>query len=522
MQRKLKNWQVSNMNKEGRLKISVIIPTYNSWGTLRDCLISVQKQTLELFEIIVVDNASSDDTSDKVKKNFPNVRLITLKKNTGVTGGRNTGIRNANLSADYLFFFDHDMVADKNMLKELTKVAEMDPNIGIITPKIYYWGNKKRIWSAGTGINLWTGQILFRGGQDIGQYETENEVQVAPAVLLVKRLVINKLRSFDDRYFATYEDTDFCFRAKRDGFKVFYAPRAIAYHKIPSDPERESRRLLSRAYWIGRNRILFMKDFGSNFLIFTLFLPIYTIYYIRLALRYNKFNSWISFLHGCANGMLTVLIPEKKLPFTSISIIRNAVGDEVRTVLDLGCGYGGLMKAISRDESWEVTGVDADSNSLQSARNTPAYKYLIKGDLETVVRGLIKKKQKFDVVLMSQVIEHLTKQKGERILDLIEKLVIKRIVITTPNGFMEQIEESLDGNIHQEHLSGWQKEDFAKRGYEVNGVGFKLIWSFSGLGRTNFKMSVIIFRMIGWIVAPFTYYFSALGVGLVAVKFFRK
>lgn len=502
--------------------VSVVIPTYNSWFTLKDCVSSIQKQTLKPFEIIVVDNASSDGTSQKVKAMFPEIKLITLTTNTGVTGGRNKGIEKSSSRSDFILFFDHDMVADRKLLEELVDISQSNKTIGITTPKIYYSDDKKRIWAAGTGINLWTGQILFRGGQDIGQYETENEVQVAPAVLLVKRLVINKLRSFDDRYFATYEDTDFCFRAKRDGFKVFYAPRAIAYHKIPSDPERESRRLLSRAYWIGRNRILFMKDFGSNFLIFTLFLPIYTIYYIRLALRYNKFNSWISFLHGCADGMLTVLIPEKKLPFTSISIIRNAVGDEVRTVLDLGCGYGGLMKAISRDESWEVTGVDADSSSLQSARNTPAYKYLIKGDLETVVRGLIKKKQKFDVVLMSQVIEHLTKQKGERILDLIEKLVIKRIVITTPNGFMEQIEESLNGNIHQEHLSGWQKEDFAKRGYEVKGMGFKLIWSFSGLGRTNFKMSVIIFRMIGWIVAPFTYYFSALGVSLVAVKFFRK
>lgn len=510
------------MRKYIKNRVSVVIPTYNSWITLRDCISSIQKQTLKPFEIIVVDNASSDGTSQKTKAMFPEIKLITLTINTGVTGGRNKGIEKSSSRSDFILFFDHDMIADRKLLEELVDISQSNKTIGITTPKIYYSDNKKRIWAAGTGINLWTGQILFRGGRDIGQYETGEEVQVAPAVLLVKKLVIDKLRSFDDRYFATYEDTDFCFRTKRDGFKVFYAPRAIAYHKIPSDPERESRRLLSRAYWIGRNRILFMKDFGSNFLIFTLFLPIYTTYYIRLALRYNKFNSWISFLHGCADGILTVLIPEKKLPFTSISIIRNAVGDEVRTVLDLGCGYGGLMKAISRDESWEVTGVDADSNSLQSARNTPTYKYLIKGDLETVVRGLIKKKQKFDVVLMSQVIEHLTKQKGERILDLIEKLVIKRIVITTPNGFMEQIEESLNGNIHQEHLSGWQKEDFAKRGYKVRGLGFKPIWSLCGLGRTNFKLFAILFRVIGWIVAPFTYYFSALGVSLVAVKFFRK
>lgn len=503
-------------------KVSVVIPTYNSWITLKDCISSIQKQTLKPFEIIVIDNASSDNTSQKVRAIFPSVKLIKQITNTGVTGGRNRGIVEVSSGSDNILFFDHDMVANRKMLEELVSISLSDKTIGIVTPKIYYSDNKSRIWAAGTSINLWTGQILFRGGKDVGQYETEKEVQVAPAVMLVKKLVINKLNSFDDRYFATYEDTDFCFRAKKIGFKVFYAPEAVAYHKIPSDPEKESIRLLTRAYWIGRNRILFMKDFGNNFLVFTLFLPIYILYYIRLALRLNKFNSWISFLHGCVDGMLAVLISEKKIPFTSISIVRNAIGNKKRTILDLGCGYGGLMKAISRDENWEVTGIDADSSSLQLARNTLVYKNLIKGDLETVVRGLIKKKKKFDVVLMSQVIEHLTKQKGERMLDLIEKLVLKRIVIITPNGFMEQIEESLNGNVHQEHLSGWQKEDFTKRGYEVKGMGFKPIWSIFGLGRTKYQLFAIFFRTIGWTMALFTYYFSSLGVSLVAVKFFRK
>lgn len=504
-----------------KIRVSVVIPTYNSWFTLKDCISSIQKQTLKPLEVVVVDNASSDATSQKVKAMFPEVKLITLIKNTGVTGGRNEGIRMVSVSSNYLLFFDHDMVADRKMLEELVNISQSDKTIGIVTPKIYYSDDKTRIWAAGTGINLWSGQILFRGGKDVGQFETAEEIQVAPAVLLVKKLVISKLKSFDDRYFATYEDTDFCFRAKKIGFKVFYAPEAVAYHKIPSDPQKESIRLLLRAYWIGRNRILFMKDFGNNFLIFTLFLPIYALYYVRLALRFNKFNSWVSFLYGCLDGMLAVLIQEKKLPFSSISIVRSAVGD-VRTILDLGCGYGYLMKAISRDENWEITGVDADSNSLRLASSSLVYKDLIIGDLETVARGLIKKKKKFDVVLVSQVIEHLTKQKGERVLDLIEKLVLKRIVITTPNGFMEQIEESLDGNIHQAHLSGWQKEDFVKRGYEVKGMGFKLIWSFSGLGRTNFKIFVFIFRVIGWIMAPFTYYFSVLGASLVAVKSFSR
>lgn len=285
-------------------KVSVIIPTYNSWKTLERCISSILNQTLKAREIIVVNNGSTDGTAEKVREKFPKITLINLTTNTGVTGGRNTGIKRANISSDYLFFFDHDMVAGKNMLAELVRVAESDNKIGIVTPKIYYFGNKKRIWSAGTGINLWTGKIIFRGGEDTGQYENAEEVQVAPAAILVKRSAMKKLKSFDDIYFASYEDTDFCFRARGKGFKTFYAPKALAYHILSWDPKDDVDRVLSRAYWIGRNRVIFMKRFGKNFPIFSLFIPIFILYYLVLALRNNRFGDWTTFVKGTFSGLL--------------------------------------------------------------------------------------------------------------------------------------------------------------------------------------------------------------------------
>lgn len=284
--------------------ISIIIPTFNNWHMLKECIISIQKQRFKIFEIIVVDNNSTDDTSEKVKSFFPNIKLIKNKKNLGVTGGRNTGIRAASKKSDYLLLFDHDIIADKDMIFELLKVAETKDEIGIVTPKIYYWEDKKRIWSAGTGINLWTGQIIFRGGLDKGQYESIEEIEVAPAVMLVKKEVIKRVKNFDDRYFATYEDTDFCFRAREVGFKTYYAPLAIAYHKIPLDSKEEDQRLLTRLYWIGRNRILFMKDFGKNFYIFLFFLPLFILYYFMLSFRNGKLSSFLQFLKGTMVGLI--------------------------------------------------------------------------------------------------------------------------------------------------------------------------------------------------------------------------
>lgn len=300
------------MAKSKLAKISVVIPTYNSWRTLERCINSIQNQTLTPFEVIVIDNASSDKTSINVAKKFPKVKLVTLNKNTGVTGGRNAGIEKADKSSDHLFFFDHDMIADRKMLSELVAVCEGGKDVGVVTPKIYYLGNNlrpnsrkggKRIWSAGTGIDLWTGKIFFRGGNDHGQYDKEEEVQVAPAAMLVKKEVLKKVQRFDERYFATYEDTDFCFRARKFGFKTYYSPKAIAYHDLSESPKDEADRLLRRAYWVGRNRVLFMKDFGESYLVFLIFLPVFFAYYAVMAIKYNRLSSLVDYLVGVINGI---------------------------------------------------------------------------------------------------------------------------------------------------------------------------------------------------------------------------
>lgn len=287
------------MNK---LKISAIVPTYNSVNTLKQTIKSLLTQTYKLSEILIIDNNSTDGTSEIISKAIPKVSVIVLKTNTGVTGGRNAGIKQADKQSDFLLFIDHDMVADKRMVEELVQVAIKTSDGGIFTPKIYYLSDKQRIWSAGTGVNLYTGQILFRGGKDIGQYEFVEEVQVAPAAILVSMKVIKKIKRFDPKYFATYEDTDFCFRARNAGFKTIYVPKSIAYHDLVTDPVLEAKRLLQRLYWVGKNRILFMRDFGKP--VWWIFLPIFLVYYLRLSLKYGSINDYWQFLRGTYDGVL--------------------------------------------------------------------------------------------------------------------------------------------------------------------------------------------------------------------------
>jgi GT2 family glycosyltransferase/2-polyprenyl-3-methyl-5-hydroxy-6-metoxy-1,4-benzoquinol methylase len=303
--------------------ISVVIPTYNLISDLLEAIDSIIKQDYSPIEIIVVDNGSTNGTSEKIKRLYPKIKLITHKKNLGVTGGRNSGLRKA--EGKYILFFDHDMIADKEMVSELVKIVDSNEEISISTGKIYYWDDKKIIWSAGTDVNLITGQVLFRAGQDKGQYDCIEEIQVTPAVILVKKEVVEKIGGFDDVFFANWEDTDFCFRARKAGFKIFYTPKAIAYHKITLDPVESMNRLLSRAYYIARNRIIFMKRHSKHFYLFLLFLPGYLAYYSWLSLRVCRIDGIKNFLRGTCVGLYEV--------FKNKGIVLKTIGETAKCPL---------------------------------------------------------------------------------------------------------------------------------------------------------------------------------------------
>jgi len=198
---------------------------------------------------------------------------------------------------------DHDNIMEPNMLAEMLKLAESDPQIGIVVPKIYYWEPKDVIWAAGTAVNLWTGQNLSREGKDVGQYDKVEEVQVAPANFLVKREVIDKIGLYDDVYYISYEDTDFSLRVKKAGYKIIYTPKAVCYHKIPFlDQKAGTKRWLSRAYWTARNKIIFMRKHAKSFSLFVLLYPLWLGGYTYRAVRYRDFDALLNFYKGMLAG----------------------------------------------------------------------------------------------------------------------------------------------------------------------------------------------------------------------------
>jgi len=191
--------------------------------------------------------------------------------------------------------------------------------------------------------------------------------------------------------------------------------------------------------------------------------------------------------------------------------------DHPKTVLDIGCGNGELMSVIA-DREWKITGLDIFDRSLNKARKTGFYSELIEGDLIKSCQKLVKSKKKYDLIFCSQVIEHIKKEDGNKLLDLADKLARKRIYFGTPRGFMKQPEEFLEKNPFQVHLSGWEVSEFTERGYIVFGVGFNSVWKEQGLARGKPKWKIILLTLLSFPLNPIIYYFPSLGAGIMAIK----
>lgn len=288
--------------------VSIVIPTYNRKKDVLECLQSLITVKYSNCEVIVVDNGSTDGTPDDIEKLHPKVKLLRSGSNLGVTGGRNLGAKHS--CGEYIFFLDHDTVVDKNALGELVEVIQSDPQIGVVGPGIYYHDEPKKIWALGTSIGLLTGKVSFNYVRQInnGQFAGIMDVQVLPTAFLVRRKVLENVGFFDDTYFASYEDTDFCFRVRKFGYRVVCLPKAKVWHKVSLSHEGQEISIL-KTYYMARNRTIFMKKHATTlqYMLFLLmFMPIYAVYYTLNFLKLGRPNLVLNYWRGVMAGLQSI------------------------------------------------------------------------------------------------------------------------------------------------------------------------------------------------------------------------
>lgn len=203
------------------------------------------------FEVIVVENGSTDGSLEEIKTKYPSIHLLESKINLGVAGGRNLGIMHAEkFKFQYLLFLDNDALIEKNALNEMVNFFNVKQNVGIVTPKCYFMNKPNTIaYAGGLSVNLFSGKItdIGSGQEDKGQFNESFFVDASGGLFLTSRKIINQIGLFDERFNPYgWEDVDYSLRVRKKGYKIFFNPNAIFYHKggkksrlkIASDYER--------------------------------------------------------------------------------------------------------------------------------------------------------------------------------------------------------------------------------------------------------------------------------------------
>jgi GT2 family glycosyltransferase len=242
--------------------VSVIIPHLNGRHHLDDCFQSLRRQTFQNFEVLLVDNGSTDGTQAFVAAHYPEVRIIQLPHNFGFTGACNAGWQAA--QGDIIILLNNDTEADPHWLAEVVATFERHPRAGSVASKMLLFDRRDHFHTAGDFYRV-DGVPGNRGAwqPDVGQYEQEEMVfSACGGSSAYRQDMLAEIGFLDDDYFFSCEDVDLGWRANLAGWEVWYAPTAVIYHKL-----KATGGAVIGSYYDGRNFLyLIWKNYPTTLL----------------------------------------------------------------------------------------------------------------------------------------------------------------------------------------------------------------------------------------------------------------
>jgi GT2 family glycosyltransferase len=328
-------------------KISIIILNWNGEKYIKECLESVLKTEYPNFEVIVVDNASTDRSKEIIKR-YPQVKLIENKKNLGFCEGNNIGIRCA--IGDIIILLNNDTTVDRNWIKEILKKFE-EPKVGIVGCRLYF-PRRNIIQSLGWKIKfLGYWESIGAGYSDREQFNYVDEVDyVSGSALAIKREVLNKVGLLDPYFYAYCEDIDLCYRARRAGYKVVTS-NAIVYHHESISWNYFP---IKKIYLSYRNKLYFIKKhYGIRALL---------KYFLEYPVKFTRINVY-RYLSG-----YTIL---QRMFSNDVKLHRNIIGIAIRTfLLKFIMFYTTFLFALYQYLSYKIKISFNIFNTIKNLRNS--------------------------------------------------------------------------------------------------------------------------------------------------------
>jgi GT2 family glycosyltransferase len=255
--------------------VYIIVLNWNGREDTLACLRSLQKLDYPNFEILVVDNDSTDGSEDGIRTSFPSVHVIQTGRNLGYAGGNNTGIRCAlSRGADFVWLLNNDTTVDPKALTALVETAQSDSGIAFVGSKIYFHDRPDVIWCVGGTIDLAQGGRTDHPGmhqEDRGQFDKIADVgYVAGCSLLAGKEAIAVLGLVPNDYFLYFEETDWNLAAQRMGFRTVLAPASRVWHRYREVGAYKERFI----YYSFRNRIHIVRKYAPRYILKAFFVNV--------------------------------------------------------------------------------------------------------------------------------------------------------------------------------------------------------------------------------------------------------
>ncbi|MDQ3021928.1 MAG: glycosyltransferase family 2 protein [Bacteroidota bacterium] len=309
--------------------ISIIIPNYNGFVHLKTCFDSLANQSYQAFNIILVDNNSIDNSVKFAEQNYPKVKVIKLNYNTGFAKAVNEGIKICDTK--FILLLNNDTECDKNFLSEMLNGFK-DESVGSVAGKMLNFYNRNIIDDAGDFLKS-RGSPYARGFEesDKGQFDKEEYIFGACAGAAMYRAeVFKRIGYFDEDFFAYYEDVDFSFRMQLAGYKCFYNPKAICYHKRGATTGSKS----GFQTMLCEKNLIALRIKNYPFPILLKSLPFFMIVRIKryyLFLTRHSFSLFLSAIKGYFKGIKE--IPKSFRKRGAIQKIKNVSTEYLESIL---------------------------------------------------------------------------------------------------------------------------------------------------------------------------------------------
>lgn len=292
------------------MKVTIIIPNYNGKHFMEPCLASLAKQTYKNFEILVVDNASSDGSLAYMKEHYPDIKVIALDKNYGFSKAVNVGIKHSR--TPFVILLNNDTTVDPHYVEEMVKAIEKSPKIFSVSSKMIQMYHPDLIDSAGDLYTILGWGVCRGSGRPVSNYQEPDEIFTACAgAAIYRRSAFSRIGYFDENHFAYLEDIDVGYRAKIYGYKNMYCPTALVYH-VGSGTSGSKYNSFKVRLSARNNIYLCYKNMPLLQLILNI-IPI-TLGYLVKSAFFLKIGFLKDYLSGIKEGLQTAK-KQKKVPF---------------------------------------------------------------------------------------------------------------------------------------------------------------------------------------------------------------